>query len=260
LANIYLHYVLDLWVQSWRKKHAIGDMFVVRYADDFVMGFQKWRDVRAMRRALQARLAEFGLELHPEKTRVLEFGRYARMNRERKGLGKPETFEFLGFLHIASKDQQGKFQLRRHTSAKKMRAKLARIKEECRKRRHRRVVDQQAWLRRVVIGHDNYYAVPTNYEALKRFRFEVERIWYRSLARRSQRGQWRPGQIRRFAERFPLPPPKIRHPWPTERFAARIARGGSPVREIRSPGSVRGAARKGRPYRNVQRGFGSGPQ
>jgi group II intron reverse transcriptase/maturase len=162
LANIYLHYVLDLWVQSWRKKQAIGDMFVVRYADDFVMGFQKWRDVRAMRRALRARLAEFGLELHPEKTRVLEFGRYARKNRERKGLGKPETFEFLGFVHIASKDQQGNFQLLRHTSAKKMRAKLARIKEECRKRRHARVVDQHAWLRRVVTGHDNYYAVPTN--------------------------------------------------------------------------------------------------
>lgn len=134
LANIYLHYVLDLWVQSWRKKQAIGDVFVVRYADDFVMGFQKWRDARAMRRAVQSRLAEFGLELHPEKTRVLEFGRYARMNRERKGLCKPETFEFLGFLHMASKDQQGKFQLRRHTSAKKMRAKIARIKEECRKR------------------------------------------------------------------------------------------------------------------------------
>ena len=241
LANIYLHYALDLWVQSWRKKQAIGDVFVVRYADDFVMGFQKWRDARAMRRALASRLAEFGLELHPEKTRVLEFGRYARMNRERKALGKPETFEFLGFLHVAARDQQGKFQLRRQTSAKKMRAKLARIKEECRKRRHARVAEQHAWLRRVVTGHDNYYAVPTNYDALKRFRFEVERIWYRSLARRSQRGQWGPGQIRRFAERFPLPPPKIRHPWPTDRFAARIAQGGSLVRENRPQGSVRGA-------------------
>jgi len=241
LANIYLHYVFDLWVQSWRKKHATGDVFVVRYADDFVVGFQRERDARAMRRALSDRMAKFGLELHPEKTRVLEFGRYARKDREQKGLGKPETFEFLGFVHIAAKDRQGKYQLRRHTSGKKMRAKLARIKAECRNRRHERVVDQHAWLRRVVVGHDNYYAVPTNSDALKRFHYSVERIWYRSLQRRSQRGSWRVGQIRRFAERFPLPTPTIRHPWPTERFAARIAQGGSPVREIRSPGSVRGA-------------------
>ncbi|XXT17062.1 group II intron reverse transcriptase/maturase [Sorangium sp. So ce429] len=241
LANIYLHYVLDLWVQSWRKKHAIGDVYVVRYADDLVMGFQRERDARAMREALSDRMAKFGLKLHPEKTRVLEFGRYAREDRARRGLGKPETFEFLGFLHIAAKDRQGRFQLRRHTSGKKMRAKLSHIKDECRKRRHARVVDQHAWLRRVVVGHANYYAVPTNTDALKRFHYEVERLWYRSLARRSQRGRWRPGQISRFAERFPLPTPTIRHPWPTERFAARIAQGGSPVREIRSPGSVRGA-------------------
>jgi group II intron reverse transcriptase/maturase len=241
LANIYLHYVHDLWVQSWRKKHATGDVYVVRYADDLVMGFQRWQDARAMRKALSDRMAKFDLELHPDKTRVLRFGRYARQDRARRGQGKPETFEFLGFTHIAGKDQQGKFQLHRHTSGKKMRAKLARVKEECRKRRHARVVEQHAWLRRVVSGHNNYYGVPTNSDALKRFRFEVERTWYRSLARRSQRGRWRPGQISRFAERFPLPLPTIQHPWPTERFAARIARGGSPVREIRSPGSVRGA-------------------
>ena len=216
-------------------------MYVVRYADDLVMGFQRERDARAMREALAERMVKFGLELHPEKTRVLEFGRYAREDRARRGLGKPETFEFLGFLHIAAKDRQGRFQLRRHTSGKKMRAKLRRIKEECRKRRHARVVDQHAWLRRVVAGHDNYYAVPTNTDAVKRFHYEVERIWFRSLARRSQRGRWRSGQISRFADRFPLPMPTVRHPWPTERFAARIARGGSPVREIRSLGSVRGA-------------------
>ena len=241
LANIYLHYVLDLWVHSWRKKQATGDVYVVRYADDFVMGFQREKDARAMRAALADRMAKFGLELHPEKTRVLEFGRYAREDRARRGLGKPETFEFLGFLHIAAKDRRGRYQLRRHTSAKKMRAKLARIKAECRKRRHEPVVVQHAWLRRVVTGHFNYYAVPTNTDALKRFHYSVERTWHQSLQRRSQRGRWRVGQTGRFADRFPLPTPTIRHPWPTERFAARIAQGGSPVREIRSPGSVRGA-------------------
>jgi len=241
LANIYLHYVLDLWIQSWRKRHATGDVYVVRYADDFTIGFQRERDARAMRQALSDRMAKFGLELHPEKTRVLEFGRYAREDRARRGLGKPETFEFLGFLHIAGEDRQGKYQLRRHTSGKKLRAKLARIKQECAKRRHARVVEQHAWLRRVVTGQYNYYAVPTNTIGLKRFRYEVERIWHRSLQRRSQRGRWRPGQYGRFAERFPLPNPRIQHPWPNERFAARIAQGGSPVREICSPGSVRGA-------------------
>jgi hypothetical protein len=184
---------------------------------------------------------EFGLELHPDKTRVLEFGRYAREDRERRGLKKPETFEFLGFLHIAGKDRLGKHQLLRYTSGKKMRAKLARIKEECKRRRHARVVEQHAWRRRVVTGHYNCYAVPTNTLALERFHRKVEWIWHRSLERRSQRGRWNWDEHRRFAERFPLPMPTIQPPWPTARFAARIAQGGSPVRENRSPCSVRGA-------------------
>ena len=241
LANIYLHYVLDLWVQSWRQKHAVGDVYVVRYADDFVMAFQSGMDARAMHRALPERFAKFGLELHPDKTRVIRFGRYARRDCERKGSGNPETFTFLGFVHIAGQSRKGTYQLQRQTSGKKLRASLARIKEACRRRRHLPVVDQHAWLRRVVIGHFNYYGVPSNYRALDRFHWEVTRTWHRSLQRRSQRGRWREGQRARFLTRFTLPTPRIVHPWPMERFFGRHARGGSPVREIRPPGSVRGA-------------------
>ena len=241
IANIYLHYVFDLWVQSWRQKHARGDVYVVRYADDFVMGFQLEEDARAMHRALSERMAEFDLELHPDKTRVIEFGRYARKDRARKGLPKPETFTFLGFVHIAGTSRKGSFQLQRQTSGKKLRASLARIKEACRRRRHLPVADQHAWLRRVVVGHVNYYGVPSNSRALNRYHWEVTRIWHRSLQRRSQRGRWREGQRARFLERFSLPSPRIVHPWPNERFFQRHTQGGSPVREIRSPGSVRGA-------------------
>jgi len=241
LANIYLHYVFDLWVQSWRMKQARGDVYVVRYADDFVMGFQLEEDARAMHAALAERMAKFDLELHPDKTRVLEFGRYARREREQKGLAKPETFTFLGFVHIAGTKRKGGFQLKRQTSGKKLRASLARIKEACRRRRHLPVADQHAWLRRVVIGHVNYYGVPSNYRALGTFYWEVSRIWHRSLQRRSQRGRWREGQRVRFLEKFSLPTPRIVHPWPNERFFLRHPQGGSPVREIRSPGSVRGA-------------------
>lgn len=241
LANIFLHYVLDLWVQSWRKTQAAGDVYVVRYADDFVMAFQNGLDARAMHRALSERMAKFGLELHPDKTRVIRFGRYARRDRERKGQGKPETFTFLGFVHIAGRSRKGTFQLQRQTSGKKMRASLARVKEACRRRRHLPVVVQHAWLRRVVIGHYNYYGVPSNCRALDCYHWEVTRIWHRSLQRRSQRGRWREGQRARFLERFALPAPKIVHPWPMVRFFERHPQGGSPVREIRSPGSVRGA-------------------
>jgi len=213
----------------------------VRYADDFVVGLQSEQDAKSLRRELEVRLAKFGLELHPKKTRVLRFGRFARVDRERQGLGKPETFEFLGFLHIAGRDRQGKFQLLRHTSRKKMRAKLARIKETCRDRRDWSVPTQYAWIRRVLAGHDRYYAVPTNTALLRQFRDRVEWTWHRSLQRRSQRGRWNGEHYRRFRERFPIPPPRILHPWPNERFYARANRGGSPVREIRTPGSVRGA-------------------
>jgi hypothetical protein len=221
LANIYLHYALDLWVTSWRKRQARGAVYLVRYADDFVMGFQHEQDARAMHAALVARLAKFGLELHPNKTRVLQFGRVACEARQRHGLPKPETFEFLGFTHIAGQSRRGGFQLKRRTSRKKRRAGLARIKVECQRRRHAPVVEQHAWLTRVLHGHYRYYGVPTNSRALDQVRYHIEEMWHRSLQRRSQRGRWTVEERQAFARRFPLPRPRIHHPWPTQRFAAR---------------------------------------
>jgi group II intron reverse transcriptase/maturase len=222
LANIYLHYVLDLWVQSWRKKQAHGEVYVVRYADDFVMGFQREQDARAMHTALVERLAKFGLELHPDKTRVIRFGRYAQQDCEQDGLKKPATFDFLGFTHICSVDRaRGMFQLKRRTSRKKRRAKLARLQEEMRSRRHAPVAKQYAWLTSVLTGHYRYYGVPTNIKALADFRREVERRWHRSLQRRSQRGRWTKARRAAVQERFPLPVPRIQHPWPNQRLAVR---------------------------------------
>jgi group II intron reverse transcriptase/maturase len=220
LANIYLHYVLDLWALSWRKKRGHGEVYIVRYADDFVMAFQREQDARAMRRDLVERFARFGLKLHPDKTRVIQFGRFAR--DDRKALSrKAETFEFLGFVHIAGQSLTGKFQLIRRTSRKKRRAKLARLKEECRRRRHTPVVEQHAWLSSVLRGHYRYYGVPTNYRALASFRHQVVRKWHASLQRRSQRGRWTWAQELAFQERFPLPQPSIQHPWPDLRFRFR---------------------------------------
>jgi RNA-directed DNA polymerase len=221
LSNIYLHYVIDLWVCQWRKRYARGEVYVVRYADDLVMGFQREKDARAMHAALGERLATFGLELHPEKTRVLEFGRFAREDRARSGVGKPETFDFLGFTHIAGISRERKFQLHRRTSRKKRRTKLAALKEECQKRRHWAVPEQHAWLCSVVRGHYQYYGVPTNFRALRQFEQALGRIWHRSLQRRSQRARWTRARWSSFEERFPLPPPQIVQPWPTQRFATR---------------------------------------
>jgi group II intron reverse transcriptase/maturase len=221
LANVYLHYVVDLWVRHWRKKCAHGEVYVVRYADDVVMGFQSEQDALAMRKALADRVEKFGLELHGEKTRILEFGRFARGRLERRGLEKPGTFDFLGFTHIASADRHGKFQLKRRTSRKKRQAKLAALKEECRKRRHLPVADQHSWLSSVLNGHYRYYAVPTNMRALNAFRWAVTRMWHRSLQRRSQRARWTVEKRRKFEQTFPLPSPRILHPWPSLRFAAR---------------------------------------
>jgi len=220
LANIYLHYVFDLWVLSWRKKRARGAVYAVRYADDLAMGFQYVEDARAMRVALAARLAKFGLELHPDKTRVIEFGRFAQRDRERRGLGKPETFDFLGLTHIAG-ETRGKFRLQRRTSRKKRQAKLASLSEEIRRRRHDAVTEQQSWLSQVLSGHYRYYGVPTNYPALDQFRRRVAGMWHRSLQRRSQCGRWSQQQWQAFERRFPLPAPRIHHPWPAARFALR---------------------------------------
>jgi len=214
LANIFLHYALDLWVLQWRKRHASGEVYFVRYADDFVMGFQYEEDARAMREALADRLAKFGLELHPDKTRVLQFGRFARQNRERDGSSRPETFDFLGFTHIAGLDRRGRFLLKRRTSRKKRTAKLAKLSEEMRRRRHHAVAQQYAWLSSVLVGHYRYYGVPTNASAMASFRERVRCGWQRQLQRRSQRGRWTAAQKVRHGQRWLLPMPRIHHPWP----------------------------------------------
>ena len=221
LANIYLHYALDLWVMSWREKRARGEMYFVRYADDFVMCFQMEQDARAMRAALAERLAKFGLELHPDKTRVIRFGRFARQGVERDGRNKPETFVFLGFTHIAGKDRTGRFALHRRTSSKKRRAKLAAVHEDIRRRVHERTYEQYQWLRSVLEGHYRYYGVPGNTPALSSFRHDIETYWLKRLQRRSQRGRWTRGEVIAHCRRFPLPKPRVAHPWPEKRFARR---------------------------------------
>jgi hypothetical protein len=228
LANIYLHYVFDLWVHAWRKKQADGEMIVVRYADDAVVGFQSVRDARRFRRELEVRLKKFGLELHPEKTRLLEFGAFAKERRARRGERKPETFEFLGFTHICTKARSGRFLLSRHTSKARMRKKLRELREELWRRRHLSLQKQGRWLGRVVQGYLNYHAIPTNSRALQQFRKQVTRHWHKALRRRSQRDRTSWSRTNRLAERW-LPPAHILHPWPTDRFDAKT-RGGSPVR------------------------------
>lgn len=221
LANVYLHYALDQWVHEWRKRHARGEVYVVRYADDFVVSFQYEEDARTLHGALTTRLAECGLELHPEKTRVIRFGRHAREEGERDG-HKPATFDFLGFTHIASKTRYGNtFQLKRRTSRKKRQAKLARLKEDLERRKHRPVPEQHRWLASVLAGHYRYYGVPTNADALAGFRDAVKRKWHAALQRRSQRAQWTKARRVAFDERFPLPRARILHPWPEQRFLTR---------------------------------------
>jgi group II intron reverse transcriptase/maturase len=218
LANMFLHYALDLWVQQWRKRTARGAVYIVRYADDFVMGFQYEQDARAMREALATRLTSFGMELHPDKTRVLRFGRYACQGSVKDGRSKPETFDFLGFTHICGKSREGKFKLVRRTSRKRRIAKMAAVAEEIRRRRHHPIHTQHQWLSRVIRGHVQYYGVPTNSRAINSFRYHLQQQWHRSLQRRSQRGRWNREQRRSFEERFPLPVARICHPWPQERF------------------------------------------
>ncbi len=220
LANIYLHYVLDLWVQHWRKKQARGEVVITRFADDFIVGFQHQDDAVRFQQELRGRLKQFSLELHPDKTRLIEFGRYADEQRERRGLGKPETFDFLGFKHICSKTRRGWFQVERRTVSKRMRAKLREVKVELRLRRHLTIEAQGAWLGSVVRGYFAYYAVPTNYRALAAFRREVKKHWYRALRRRSQRDRTSWKQLLLFSRKW-LPRARIQHPWPNERFDAR---------------------------------------
>ncbi len=189
LANLYLHYVFDLWVQAWRRKRAHGDMIVVRYADDIVVGFEFKDEAERFWAELKERMQKFQLELHPEKTRLIEFGRHAAKNRKRAGLGKPETFSFLGFTHLCGKTKRGRFLVLRQTIRKRMQAKLQEVKAELRRRMHDPVPEVGAWLKSVVSGHFRYFGVPGNGHAMNYFRFTVSNLWHRALCRRSQHGR-----------------------------------------------------------------------
>jgi RNA-directed DNA polymerase len=228
LANVYLHYVFDLWAEQWRRRHARGDVILVRYADDYIAGFQHRDDAERFLADLRARLAKFNLELAAEKTRLIEFGRYAARDRSSRGLGRPETFPFLGFTHICAKDRRGRFLLKRITINKRMRARLREIKEELKWRRHQPIPEQGQWLGSVVRGYFAYHAVPGNAHALFAFRGEVTRHWRRALRHRSQRTRLDWERMDRLAARW-LPPARIQHPWPDQRFDART-QGRSPVR------------------------------
>ena len=218
LANIYLHYVFDLWAERWRRHQATGDMIIVRYADDFIVGFEHESDARRFWNAMRERLQEFALSLHPEKTRLIEFGRFAAKDRKVRGLGKPETFNFLGFTFICGKTRRGRFLVMRKTRRDRMRAKLKEIKNGLRRRMHQPIPQQGKWLRQVVTGYFNYHAVPTNSRAIATFHFFVTNLWHRTLRRRSQK-DWTDWQrMKRLAGDW-LPKPSILHPWPERRFA-----------------------------------------
>jgi RNA-directed DNA polymerase len=223
LANIYLHYVIDLWANQWRRREATGDMIIVRYADDIVVGFEHEADAHRFLDAMRTRLEEFALTLHPEKTRLIEFGRHATAGREKRGLGKPETFNFLGFTFICGKSRRGGFLVKRKTRRDRMMAKLLEVKEELRRRMHRPIPEQGQWLRQVVSGFFNYHAVPTNSRALAAFRYHVTLLWRRTLRRRSQKDRLSWDRITRLVDDW-LPKPRILHPWPSVRFAVRHPR------------------------------------
>jgi group II intron reverse transcriptase/maturase len=217
LANIYLHYVFDLWAQQWRTRRATGDITIVRFADDAVLGFEHEAEARSFLEELRARFAEFSLSLHPDKTRLIEFGRHAAANREKRGCGKPETYSFLGFTFICGKSRKGRFLIRRKTRADRMRATLKRIKEELRWRMHESIPEQGRWLGQVVRGYFAYHAVPTNRPALRSFLIGVTERWKHTLSRRSQRGKVTWERMTKIANDW-LPQPRILHPWPSQRF------------------------------------------
>jgi RNA-directed DNA polymerase len=223
LANVYLHYVLDQWADWWRRRHARGDMVFVRYADDFIAGFEHRDDAERFQVDLSERLAKFALELKAEKTRLIEFGRFAVKNRKQRGLGRPETFDFLGFTHICGKAKGGWFMVKRVTISKRMRAKLTEVKAELKRRMHLPIPEQGHWLGSVVRGHFNYYAVPGNTDAINAFRKQIRRHWHRALRRRGQRTRMNWSRLSRTAERW-LPPARVQHPYPETRFDARKPR------------------------------------
>jgi len=219
LANVYLHYVFDRWARQWRHRKARGDVIIVRFADDFLAGFEHQGDAKQFLRDLRERFAKFGLELHPDKTRLIEFGRFAAERRAARGVGKPETFDFLGFTHICAKTKTGRFRVRRITISKRMRAKLREVKDQLRRRRHQPVPMQGEWLASVVRGHLAYYAVPGNSRAIHAFRTQVIRHWCAALRDRSQRHRLTWTRMNRLATRW-LPPARVLHPYPEDRFYA----------------------------------------
>jgi hypothetical protein len=216
---VYLHYVLDLWADWWRKHHAHGEVIIVRWADDFIVGFECEDDARRFLAELRERFATFGLELHPGKTRLIDFGRHAARTRAARGAGKPETFTFLGFTHICATSKGGRFWIRRKTDSKRVRAKLAEVKAEIRRRQHQPIPDQGRWLASVVRGHQAYYAVPGNNDAVNAFRTQLTRHWHQALRCRSQKTRLTWARMNRIATRW-LPPTRTLHPFPEARFAA----------------------------------------
>ena len=223
LANVYLHYVFDVWVEVWRKKVAQGNVIVVRYADDLVVGFEKRAEAERFLKEFRERLAKFGLELHSEKTRLIEFGRYAALNRKQHGKEKPETFTFLGFTHYCGKRRNGTFTVWRETAKKRLVAKLQELKMELCRRRHEPIASVGAWLRKVVLGYYQYHAVPGNLPQLAIFRYRLGRLWRRVVQRRSQRGWILQERWNRILTRW-IPPPRVLHPYPSVRFDARYPR------------------------------------
>jgi len=220
LANIYLHYVFDLWAHRWRRKQARGDVVIVRYADDFVVGFEHRQEAERFLTELRERFTKFGLELHPDKTRLIEFGRYAEKNRRDRGDGKPETFDFLGFTHICGKTRKGWFTVLRQTMRKRWQTKLKEVKAELQRRMHWPIPEQGAYLRSVVAGHIRYYGVPMNGAAIGAFWMAVGRLWWRALRRRSQKGRRLKGdRMGLYIQRW-LPPARICHPYPHVRLRA----------------------------------------
>jgi RNA-directed DNA polymerase len=222
LANVYLHYVLDLWVENWRKTRATGDVTFVRFADDFVAGFQKKSEAEQFLKALKYRMEKFGLELHEGKTRLIEFGRFAKENRAERGERKPETFDFLGFTHICgTRKKDGYFTVMRKTISKKMSRKLVDTYAKLLKKRHISIPIVGRWIKSVLTGHYNYYAVPGNYKSMSTFRYHILKYWLKALRRRSQKGRkltWK--RFNRLTSKY-LPQPKIIHPYPNQRLCVR---------------------------------------
>jgi len=249
-ANISRHYVLDRWADRWRRQYARGEVIIVRYCDDFIVGFEHRDDAERFWRELQERFRKFNVELHPEQTRLIEFGRFAAERRKRRGQGKPGTCDFLGVTHMCSKTRQGKCTVRRKTIAKRLRQKLQEVKETLRMRMHWPISRQGAWLKSVLLGYYRYYGVPRNGSLLTVFHETVMRYWCRTLRRRSQRHRLTWQRIYALAEEW-LPKPHLLHPYPAQRLRV-TTRGKSPVRECRTPGSVRGVLGNRHPYRDRQ--------